>query len=330
MPRGFLVWPPAAPSQPKISARPAQLSPTSRNPNGATLTTDQEDYQPYTYVYMTGTGFSPGETVNMIVVESAPDPAAFEPWDVVADANGNVDTSWYIFTENLIGATMQVTATGQSSNLTASATLPMPSRRRASLRSTPLREASLSMATSYRTLQPHLLLLQQIRAIGTHGPGGSGGNVLNNNATGTPVDSTTTFHLIDPFNSGTDDNFAGGDKVDNNPNTWNWTLNPVNAKQDINNALIHVTKDPITQHTWVVIAGDRRSNNGDSYIDFEFLQNTLTTTPLVAGTGGFSSAGPNCGRTINDFLMTLQFTNGGTVPDVLCLAMGGGEWKQFL
>ena len=144
------------------------------------------------------------------------------------------------------------------------------------------------------------------------------------------MDSTTTFHLLDPFNSGTDDNFAGGDKVDNNPNTWNWTLNPVNAKQDINNALIHVIKDPITQHTWVVIAGDRRSNNGDSYIDFEFLQNTLTTTPLVAGTGGFSSAGPNCGRTINDFLMTLQFDEWRNSPGVLCLAMGGGEWKQFL
>jgi hypothetical protein len=36
----------------------------SELPNEATLTTDQEDYQPYTYVYITGTGFTPGETVN--------------------------------------------------------------------------------------------------------------------------------------------------------------------------------------------------------------------------------------------------------------------------
>ena len=41
---------------------------------------------------------------------------------MVADENGNIDTSWYIFTEELIGATMQVTATGQTSRLTASAT----------------------------------------------------------------------------------------------------------------------------------------------------------------------------------------------------------------
>ncbi len=74
----------------------------SELPNEATLTTDQEDYQPYIYVYITGTGFAPGETVNMIVVQLSPNPASYEPWDVVADANGNIDTSWYIFSEDLI------------------------------------------------------------------------------------------------------------------------------------------------------------------------------------------------------------------------------------
>ena len=66
----------------------------SELPNGATITTDQEDYQPYTYVYITGTGYAPGETVNMIVVQLSPNPASYEPWDVVADANGNFETSW--------------------------------------------------------------------------------------------------------------------------------------------------------------------------------------------------------------------------------------------
>src|SRR5262249_20907903 len=51
----------------------------SESPNGATLTTDQEDYEPYTYVYITGTGFAPGETVNMIVVQLSPNPASYEP-----------------------------------------------------------------------------------------------------------------------------------------------------------------------------------------------------------------------------------------------------------
>ena len=139
------------------------------------------------------------------------------------------------------------------------------------------------------------------------------------------MNSTTTFHLIDAFNSNTDDNFAGGDKVHDNPNTWNWMLNPVNDKLDMNNGLIHVIKDPITQHTWVMVAGDRLSNNGDAYIDFEFLQNTLTTTPLVGGTGGFSSAGPNCGRTVNDFLRDGKVDERRNSPGLLCLAMGG--WR---
>jgi YDG domain/MBG domain (YGX type) len=91
-------------------------------PNGATLTTDLQDYPPFSYVYFSGTGFEPGETVNMIVVQLDPNPTAYEPWDVVADENGNINTSWYIFSEELIGATMQATATGQTSGLTASAT----------------------------------------------------------------------------------------------------------------------------------------------------------------------------------------------------------------
>ena len=58
----------------------------------------------------------------MIVVELSPDPGSFEPWDVEADENGEFDTSWYFFSEEFRGATLQATATGQSSGLTASAT----------------------------------------------------------------------------------------------------------------------------------------------------------------------------------------------------------------
>src|SRR2546423_7655227 len=297
----------------------------SELPSEATLTTDQEDYQPYTYVYIPGTGSARGETVNMIVVQLSPNPASYEPWDVVADANGNIDTSWYIFSEDLIGATMQATATGQTSGFSASATFTdaVP----------PKGVAPVSPPTGGFAIEGDLLSNTPTSCVllptptpspcpfapnqgdWYSGPGGSGGNVLNSDTTGTPVDPTTTFHLVDPYSSATDDNFAGGDKVDDNPTTWNWTLNPVNDKQDMNNALIHVSKDPITQHTWIMIAGDRLSNNGDAYIDFEFLQNTLTTTPLIGATGGFSSQGPDCGRTLNDFLLTLKLTNGGTVPD---------------
>ena len=108
---------PPQPRQPNGQPR------SSESPNDEpTLTTDREDYPPFSYVYFHGTGFQPGETVNMIVVESDPIQQSFEPWDVVADENGEFDTSWYIFSSEFDGATFQATATGQTSQLTASAT----------------------------------------------------------------------------------------------------------------------------------------------------------------------------------------------------------------
>src|SRR5437016_8404628 len=69
-----------------------------------------------------------------------------------------------------------------------------------------------------------------------------------------------------------------------------------------------------------MIAGDRQSDNGAAYIDFEFLQNELRITNNAANTaGGFDSDGPNCGRTTNDFILTLSFTHGGTTAG-LCVS----------
>src|ERR1043165_8358366 len=144
----------------------------------------------------------------------------------------------------------------------------------------------------------------------TPGASGSGGFVLSSG--GLPIDPTTTYHLTDLFNSGNDDNFAGGQKFDDNPNTWSWVVNPVTAKNDMNNAGIHFTTDPSNGHVWVAVFADRYSNNGDAYIDFEFLQNTLTQTGSPGVGGGFRSAGPNGGRTVNDFLLTLSLTKGGS------------------
>src|SRR5438874_686130 len=112
----------AAAAQNTQNTQNAQNTQGPESPDSATLTSDQEDYPPYSYVYFYGTGFQPGETVNMIVVELDPTQGSFEPWDAVADENGEIYTSWYIFSSDFIGATLQATATGDSSQLTASAT----------------------------------------------------------------------------------------------------------------------------------------------------------------------------------------------------------------
>src|SRR5216117_1391108 len=103
------------------AAQRSSQGPDSPN-SEPTLTTDREDYPPYSYVYFHGSGFQPGENVDMIVVETDPIQQSFEPWTVVADANGEFDTSWYIFSGDFNGATFQATATGETSQLTASVT----------------------------------------------------------------------------------------------------------------------------------------------------------------------------------------------------------------
>src|SRR6266404_3727749 len=136
---------------------------------------------------------------------------------------------------------------------------------------------------------------------------GAGGSVLN--SAGVPINGLATFHFIDAYN-GKDIVFAGGQKWYDDPNKLFWTLNKASSKTDINNVLLHITRD-LDEHTWVVIAADRFSTSGDSYIDFEFLQNTL-----VRNSGGsFTSTGPHGGRTVGDVVLSLAFTGGGSTPD---------------
>src|SRR5262245_9827716 len=144
--------------------------------------------------------------------------------------------------------------------------------------------------------------------VSTNNSPAGGGAVLD--AAGNPLDSSTTFHFIDPYgNSGTDLIFGGGCKWFDNPNTWQWTTGKTSSKTDINNVLLHISKD-VDSHIWTVISADRLSTSGDSYIDFEFLQNPLTRN----SDGTFTSAGPHGGRTTNDLLLSLAFTGGGSTP----------------
>ena len=138
------------------------------------------------------------------------------------------------------------------------------------------------------------------------GPAGSGGNVLT--AAGAPLDTANTYYLTDPFNTN-ENNFAGGLKYFDDPSTWTWVVNPVPGKNDINHGLLHFTTDA-SGNLWVAVASDRRESNGDAFLDFEFLQNTLSITGTNGG--GFTSAGPHGGRTVGDFLLTLSLSQGGS------------------
>jgi hypothetical protein len=90
----------------------------------ATLITDQTDYAPKSTAIFRGSGFIAGETVDLQVSRIDGGAAAstdFIPWHVLADSQGNFVTAGYV-AGDLVGASLQATATGESSLLSAQAT----------------------------------------------------------------------------------------------------------------------------------------------------------------------------------------------------------------
>src|SRR5258708_7897355 len=91
----------------------------------ATITTDKSDYPPGATVTITGSGFGSNDTVTVQVLHvldlyDNDSSAAHQPWTIVADGNGNFATTWLIpLDEDEGGATLEATATGDPSGLTA-------------------------------------------------------------------------------------------------------------------------------------------------------------------------------------------------------------------
>ena len=277
---------------------------------GQTLTSDKTDYAPGETVTLTGTGWQPGEIVSVLLHE---DPMRLP--DITLSATTDISGEFvvtHVVEENDLGVVYTATATGQTSGLTATTTF---------TDAPAAGTAPVNPPTGGFGIDGDLGANTPTSGIGDWVPGsaGSGGNVLT--AAGAPINPGTTYDLIDLWGGSAENNFAGGLKFDDNPNIWTWVNNPVLAKDDIHHGLIHFTTDPTTGHTWVMVAADRRSNNGDSYIDFEFLQNSLALTGGPTS-GGFSSAGPNGGRTVNDFALTLELTKGGKQP-----GFGFSRWE---
>jgi len=153
----------------------------------------------------------------------------------------------------------------------------------------------------------------------TNAASGAGAGVLN--AAGQPLNGSITFHFTDPY-SANDSVFKGGYKWYEDPNNWQWTTNKASGKTDINNALLHISTDA-DGHLWMMLSADRLNTSGDSYIDFELLQNSLIRT----ATNSFVATGPHGGRTTNDLLLSLAFTSGGSMADFFVwrwLADGSG------
>jgi sortase (surface protein transpeptidase) len=113
-----------------------------------------------------------------------------------------------------------------------------------------------------------------------------------------PISTDTTACGGDPTVVG------GGAKNGDAFNTITTTSGSVPAKDDLSNvyAVSHTRAD--TGHPEMFFAAERLVNNGDSHIDFEFLQSSVGVT--AACSGSFTG-----NRTEGDLLVAVDFTNGG-------------------
>ena len=128
---------------------------------------------------------------------------------------------------------------------------------------------------------------------------------------GMPMDTLTSFHIIDGFDANDANIFTGGSKFMMDPNNWVWKQGKPPGKDDINNILFFFSSDTLG-NIWFVGAGDRKKANGNTYLDFELLQNTLYKNP----DSSFTSLGPDGGRTVGDLAITIEFVNGGSDPQL--------------
>jgi len=141
------------------------------------------------------------------------------------------------------------------------------------------------------------------------GSASEGGYVLNQDAS--PVNPYMTFSLDDAYAPALDNVFKGG-KIYDNPNNFIWEMQNANGKSDMNRAFLHLTVDVATGDKWAIFSADRKVSSGVSYLDFEFLQNSV----IMNDNGTFTSNGPHGGRTVGDFVVTANFGNGTTVFQV--------------
>ena len=144
---------------------------------------------------------------------------------------------------------------------------------------------------------------------------GAGTYLFNDN--GTPAVGGIIFHLTDLYNNTLDDIFSGSgpNQLNLNPNSWNWSQQKPQGKDDINNSLLFITQDPVTHHIWVYVTGDRKETNGTSYLDIEFYQSAIFKTGIPPGDttgGGFVTGGTANGRTIGDLDITSSYVGGGS------------------
>jgi len=162
-------------------------------------------------------------------------------------------------------------------------------------------------------------------AVNLSGPGGLFNCGRPSGGAGPPIAPTVTpaaaadpsiisaVFVVDPISgdttscgAGDSTTIAGGAKNGDAFTTIGTTSGAVPAKDDLSNVYAVSHTRAGTGHPEVFFAAERLVNNGDSHIDFEFLQSTVGVTAPCSGT--FTGH-----RTEGDLLVAVDFTAGGAL-----------------
>jgi sortase (surface protein transpeptidase) len=100
---------------------------------------------------------------------------------------------------------------------------------------------------------------------------------------------------------------GGGPKNGDAFTSYTWGAGTSPAKTELSNVYA-VSHTKANGHPEVYFAAERLVNNGDSHMDFEFLQSVIGLTGSCSAAGGFTG-----NRTEGDLLFAVDFTNGGTL-----------------
>jgi len=98
-----------------------QVQNSQATSGSALVFTDKADYAPGSIAVIMGRGFLSGETVKLQVLHADGTPATgadHEPWSVVADPLGGLETTWHVCEDDCVGSHLELTAIGLSSGLT--------------------------------------------------------------------------------------------------------------------------------------------------------------------------------------------------------------------
>src|SRR5262245_44479857 len=105
------------PTPRRRTARPQLEILEDRFAPSATVLTDKPDYAFGATAHISGSGFTPGETVQLQVTHAPGTPgsnldAQNQPWTVTADTSGQIGSQWQVNDPDALGATYILTATG--------------------------------------------------------------------------------------------------------------------------------------------------------------------------------------------------------------------------